>query len=155
MKPFVRTPYNYDMHRASLDAGSVPGKQSLTQQSFKDDADINVLVRRFGVTGVVQGVTAPPLDMEFAEIFDYQSAMNVLRAAQESFAELSADTRARFNNDPARYVDFCTHRDDDGNLTNIAEMRKMGLAIPEPDPIPDPPPTKVEIVNPAPPPKST
>lgn len=76
----------------------------------------------------------PPAMTEFGEIFDYQSAMNTIRKADESFAGMSAETRSRFDNNPARYVDFCTKRDAKGILVNLKEMREMGLALPEPIP---------------------
>ena len=37
---------------------------------------------------------------------------------------MPADVRARFNNDPALFVDFCSDE------ANLDEMRKLGLAVP-------------------------
>lgn len=142
MKPFVRSAYNYDMAAASRQLGTRNDAPSLTVQSDKDDADINVLVRRFGVTGLVRMHQRPPLPEQFADVFDFQSAMNLIRESQEAFADLPATVRDRFNNNPAAFVDFC------GNPDNIEDMRKMGLAHPAKVPDPEPEPQKVQIVNP-------
>lgn len=130
--------------------GTDTGDDTPTIQSAKDEADINVMVRRFKITGVISGVSMPPALTEFAEAFDFQSAMNVIRRATESFSAMSAETRAEFNNDPARFVSFCSSKDGKGKLKNLERMREMGLAVPEKAPVASPAPLKVEVVNPAP-----
>lgn len=147
MKPFIRSPYNYDRHAVSLLTGTLNEDPSLTVESDALDTDINVLVKRFGLTGQVSGVQMPPPITEFMEVFDYQSALNLIRSADESFAAMSADVRNRFNNDPAAFVAFC------GDPANLPELRKMGLAVPEPPAIVPPEPLAVRIVDPAPAPK--
>lgn len=123
---FIRTPYNYDRSKVSRETGLTDDSPSLTQQSFKDECDINTLVKRFGITGAIpQGVRAPSY-ADYDEVFDYQDAMNAIAAANSSFAELSAIVRRRFHNDPAEFVDFCS------DPNNLDEMRKLGLAIPAP-----------------------
>lgn len=63
---FVRSAYNYDRRAASrrtaTDCSIVPEGDVVepTIQSAKDECDINVLVRRFGVTGVINGIQPPP-----------------------------------------------------------------------------------------------
>lgn len=142
-KLFVRSANNYDRRAASravatdcsqVDTGE---KVERTIQSAKDECDLNVMVRRFGVTGVIMGIQPPPAMEEFGEIFDYQTAMNTIRKADESFAAMSAETRARFDNNAARFVKFCTDLDDKGALKNLKELREMGLAVPEAVPGPE------------------
>lgn len=113
----------YDTEQASLEAGLQCDDPSLTQQHDKDEADINVLVRRFGVTGEVPQTTVAPVYEDFTEVAnDYHSAMNLILQANQSFSELPAEVRLRFNNDPGMFVDFVS------NYENISEMREMGLA---------------------------
>lgn len=128
-----------------------PDEASMTDQSFKEEADINVIVKRFGITGQILGVEKPPALEDFGEIFDFRSAMDVVNAANRAFMSLDAEVRARFLNDPGRYVNFCSERNEDGSLKNYDEMLKMGLAVPKPVVI-DPPPMKVEVINPQVPP---
>lgn len=102
--------------------------KSLAQQNQKLEADINEIVRRFGLTGQLPVNNRIPIEADFDDILTYQDAMNAVRAADENFAALPADIRARFNNDPAQYISFCTSSDAQGNLTNLPELRKLGLA---------------------------
>lgn len=148
MKPFIRSPYNYDSAVVTRALATKTGNDGLTKQADAQDADINVLVKRFGITGTLPAVPVPPTYQQFSEVFDFQSAMNVIRDATEAFNALPSDVRKRFNNDPGAFVDFCSETADDGkSLANLAEMRKMGLALPpEPEPLP-PAPMKVEVVN--------
>lgn len=144
---FVRSPYNYDRRQASLACAlECPEGSSRTIQSQKEESDINVIVKRFGITGHVPVNVRVPLQEDFDGVFDFQSAMNMVRGAQESFMEMPADIRSEFANDPGRFVDFCSARGEDGKLLNLERMRKMGLAIPESSVI-ESPPMKVEVVN--------
>lgn len=108
-----------------------------TIQSAKDDSDINVIVRRFGMTGQIRTANVEPFYGDFSGVDDYQSAMNMLLAAKQSFAELPADVRSRFGNDPALLIDFL-HDD-----ANLEEARKLGLCRPQEAP---PEPQLVRIV---------
>lgn len=142
-KIFVRSAYNYDMLAASDEVATRNDEPSLTRQADAEEADINVIMRRFGVTGRLPEVQMPPSYQQFAEVFDFQTAANVIRAAQESFNALDAETRLRFANDPARFVDFCQDPE------NLPDLRKMGLAVPEPPAKVEPEPMKVQVVNPS------
>lgn len=132
--PFVRSAYNYDRNKASIDSGAVPSGVSRTVQSQKDEADINVIVRRFGITGQLPQNVRVPSYQDFSEVFDFRSAMGVVAAAQQSFMMMPADVRARFGNDPHRFVEYASKEE------NLDEMRKMGLAIPKSLDIIDPVP---------------
>lgn len=104
---------------------SVNYVKDLTKQSEKDDADINVIVKRFGIGGVLPLVQMPPLNVEFGEVFDFQSAQNTILAAKASFNALPADLRAEFQNDAAKFVAFAS------DPQNIAELKKMGVRVTE------------------------
>lgn len=105
-----------------------PGK---TVQSGKDEADINTLVKRFGLTGQVPQNVRVPLSGDFSDAYDFHTAMRGIRQAEESFAAMPADVRKRFQNDPGLFVDFATELSSDGKaLANLEELRKMGLAVP-------------------------
>lgn len=99
------TGFNYDRDDVSRETGFECTGPSMTQQSFADECDINSIVQRFGVAGEVPPIQ-PPAYAEFNEVFDFQSAMNVIRAGTESFASLDADLRARFHNDPHKFLQF-------------------------------------------------
>jgi len=87
-KVFVRSPYNYDVAAASRESGLECLDESLAVQSEAEDADINTIVKRFGLTGQLPENVRVPLASDFTEAMDFKSAMNAIRAAQESFAEM-------------------------------------------------------------------
>ncbi|WNK12819.1 MAG: internal scaffolding protein [Microvirus sp.] len=123
--PFLRTEFNYDTNEASQNTALICKDKSLAKQSFRDECDINKIVERFKVTGELPPVIRQPTYGDFVNIVDFQTAMNAMLSAQQSFMQLDAKTRARFNNDPAAFVDFCS---DDANRD---EIRVMGLLSPE------------------------
>lgn len=105
-----------------------PGK---TVQSSAEEADINTIVRRFGLTGQLPQNVRVPLQGDFTGAYDFHTAMRAIRNSEESFAAMPAEVRKRFHNDPAEFVDFATELTSDGKaLANIEEMRKLGMAVP-------------------------
>ncbi|WNK14838.1 MAG: internal scaffolding protein [Microvirus sp.] len=122
---FLRTEHNYDRDKASAETGlACTEEEGLTQQQFKEETDINTIVKRFGLTGELPGDFQMPRSGDFTEVNDFQSAMNMIRTAQQEFDRMPAELRARFNFDPQRLFDFL----DDGN--NRAEALKLGLIQP-------------------------
>lgn len=131
---------NYDTDAAGDESGLLCKDPSLAIQSQKDDADINVIMKRFGVTGAVPAVALPPEFGDFTADLDFRGVMDIMNAAERSFMSLSADVRARFLNDPVRFVEFAS------DPANIDEMRKLGLAPEKVAPV-EPAPQKVVVVS--------
>lgn len=104
--PFVRSPYNYDAKLVSVSTGLFCEDESLTVQADRDDADINVIVKRFGVTGILPQRLSPPTYGDFTGINDYQSALNAVINAEDAFMQFPADVRSRFKNDPQSMLEF-------------------------------------------------
>lgn len=119
--PFVRNPYNYDTNAASDAAGEYNNEPSKTKQSFAEECDINTIVKRFHLTGELPTNVRMPTYGDFTEIPDFHSAMNAIALAGEAFDRMPAEVRARFNNDPGAFVDFCS------DPKNKAEAAKLGL----------------------------
>lgn len=115
-------PFNYDADLASVESGLECRDDSLALQSQREDADINVIVKRFGVTGHLPQASIQPLFYDFNDVFDYRTALEAVRSAEEAFLRVPAEIRARFSNDPTSFVAFAE------NPANIEELRKMGLA---------------------------
>jgi phage internal scaffolding protein len=124
--PFLRTPYNYDVDKVSDETGLVCPEPTLAQQNFKDETDINYIVRQFGITGELPGKPLNPQYGDFTGVLDYHSAVNAVLAAQDDFMELPAQMRSRFNNDPAQLIDFL------GKEENREEAIKLGLVAAKP-----------------------
>ncbi len=118
---FLRTPYNYDMDAASNESGLACEEPSLAQQHFKDECDINTILERFNVTGMLPDAPLSPRYGDFSGIGDYHSAMNRVIAARNEFAALPAQIRARFDNDPAKLIEFIEDE------SNRSEAEELGL----------------------------
>lgn len=123
--PFLRTPFNYDRDLASEESGLKCEDPSLTQQQFKEEADINTIVDRFMKSGVLPTPAVMPQFMDFEGQFDYQTAMNYVRQADENFMRMDAKVRARFNNSPQEFLEFFA------NPENTQEAIRLGLAVPQ------------------------
>ena len=119
--PFLRTPYNYDTNAASDESGVACEEPSLAQQHFKDECDINNILRQFNISGMLPANPLSPRYGDFSGIGDYQSALNAVIAAEDQFMALPANIRARFDNDPAQLIDFISDE------SNRSEAEKLGL----------------------------
>ena len=123
MSVFLRSPYNYDMSKASDEAGLFCDDPSLTQQQFAEESDINFIVDRFMKTGHLPTPATMPQYAEYDGVFDFQSAMNVVRQADENFMRMDAKVRARFHNSPQEFLEFFANPD------NVDEAVRLGLAV--------------------------
>lgn len=102
-------------------------KPSRTKQAFKDECDINLIMKRFKkvmgsdylerYNGYVSGQFG-----DFSNVGDYRSALDQVKRAEEVFMALPAIVRKRFGNDAAEFLDFCN------DPANVDEMVSMGLA---------------------------
>ena len=117
----VKNPITYDADENSDRTKLVFTEPSMAQEHFRDECDINNILRQFNVTGELPIGSVQPQYGDFSGITDYQSALNAVMAAQDSFFELPAKVRARFDNDPALFVEFASDE------ANKDEMRLMGL----------------------------
>jgi phage internal scaffolding protein len=117
----VKNPITYDRDKNSDLAKFVFTSPSRTKQSFRDECDINNILRQFNVTGQLPIDGVQPQYGDFSGITDYQSALNAVMSAQDSFLALPAKVRARFDNDPALFVDFASDE------ANRDELKALGL----------------------------
>lgn len=116
---FLRTPYNYDRDAASNESGLACEEPSLAQQHFKDECDINNILRQFNITGLLPEQPLSPRYGDFTGIGDYHTALNRVIAAQDEFDSLPAQIRAKFDNDPANLIEFLN---DDANRPEAEEL---------------------------------
>jgi len=119
--PFLRTPYNYDTIAASNESGLACEEPTLAQQQFKDETDINNILRQFNITGLLPEAPLSPRYGDFTGIVDYHTALNAVIAAEDGFMELPAEMRARFQNDPENLINFLNDE------SNRDEAIKLGL----------------------------
>lgn len=112
----------YDDHSIASNATGLECKDpSKTQQHDEHDANINNIVATYMRTRTIEGHNKPPINSDFTMITSMQDAMQLIVDARESFMEQPAQVRAKFDNDPAKFVDFCSREE------NRDAMRQMGL----------------------------
>jgi len=126
-----------------------PPSKHRAQQQFKDDCDINTIMRKFQKTKAMDHVTIHGADYGFASPLTLQESLNTVIKAQEMFDDLPSSLRKRFDHSPSVFLEFVQDEN------NKAEMAELGLlnkaaslaaqAPPEPQPTvkePEPVPTE-------------
>lgn len=98
--------------------------ESMCCQSFKDECDINQIVSKpnYGINPLNPPTRKPIFDdFSSIELTDFQRAQTMLADAFSRFENLDSSIRARFDNDPAKLIDFCN------DPNNIEEGIKLGI----------------------------
>lgn len=100
---------------------------SMAQQQFKDECDINNIMKKYQSTGQFLHTTSKQgRYADFSDIKDYQEMLDTVRYADAAFLELPAQVRARFQNNPAELLSFLQDK------SNYDEGVKLGLLQPKP-----------------------
>jgi len=127
----IRKPYT------KLKSNPITCGEGKTKQSFKDECNINFIMKKYMRSGAI-----PPTNENgrYGEATgsDLFEAMQTVAHANSLFAEMPSDIRNKFDNDPVKFLDYM---DDDSKLE---EQIELGLA----QRIPTDPIQQVEIVNP-------
>jgi len=79
---------------------------AVVQQHYKNDVDVNTIVRRFGVTGEMPVGRAQGVYADFAGIEDFEGASARVADAWKRFYALPPEVRAEFDNSPAELIRF-------------------------------------------------
>lgn len=102
--------------------------ESLTQQHYKEETDINNIMSKYMKTGVLgnPNATRQPQFGDYSSI-DFMEMRNAVADIDQSFLSLSAKIRNRFQNDPHQLIRFIEKPE------NQAEALKLGLLYVEPN----------------------
>lgn len=111
--------FNFPDRKPVLDTGS----ETRTQQHHAKSADLNEIVRRYGITNqnVPLAAADPTYYGDFSDVPDFREALDRTRAAQDHFESLPSELRNRFANDPVRLFGFVM------DPKNAEEAVKLGL----------------------------
>lgn len=83
---------NHEQRRAK--GRTMNDGKSLTDQSQADDTNINVILRKYGVTGVAKGVAGQPQYVDHTTLpKDLREAMEMARSADRLLLELPTQLR--------------------------------------------------------------
>lgn len=125
MKEIIERPDGTRAVRISFPADE-PASVHMTKPEFAKESDINRIMAKYQRTGILgdplaykQGVYG-----DFTSANDFSEAMRKIAAVENLFDSLPSDIRSRFENDPAKLIDFVN------DPANEAEAVKMRLKLP-------------------------
>ena len=105
---------------------------SLTQQHFADECDINNIVEKYMITGVLGDPMASPSVLpqygDYSSVEDFHTAQNIIAQASQMFDTLPAQLRKRFNNDPAEMLSFL---EDENNRDEAIHLGLVNSPFPD------------------------
>lgn len=86
---------------------SVNNEKALTQQSWKEQCDVNRILEKHARTGLITHLAQNRgAYMDLSKLTSYQDMLEKVRSADEAFLSLPASLRSRFRNDPAALIEF-------------------------------------------------
>ena len=108
----------------SLRVQTVNKKPSRTQQQFKDECDVNNIIKKYKKTGLITHLQKNPgTYADLTNIPSYSEALQTIITASEAFNALPSDFRYELHNDPQELIKFL--RDPANDERSIA----MGLKV--------------------------
>lgn len=127
-----------DMHRDAIErlAATVITPEDEPSMTIQDapDSDINVLVKRMGITDnsilpANLGITDPGYYGDWDNTIDLKEALDRAHTAERTFGLLPADIRSKFNNDPYQLWDWIQ---DEKNHEEAVKLKLLRRTVQEP-----------------------
>jgi len=94
----------------------------LTQQEFKDECDMNLILKKYGIYAAANAPAMVFRDVSHG--YDYLEAFNAVQEANEAFAALPADARRALDHSPLRLMELSQTPE------GVAQLVKMGFGNP-------------------------
>ncbi|WNK14984.1 MAG: internal scaffolding protein [Microvirus sp.] len=121
---FWKTPYNHDTDQESQRTGLECKDPSKTLQSQAEDADINTIVRRFGLTGELPA--HHQREARYVDLTDQQGDFLGLQVdlaqAKARFHELPPARRAEYLNNPNKWLEDVNEAIDQGDIQTLEAL---------------------------------
>jgi len=136
--PFTKTDSNNEIIRNRIQYTQPEDEEIRVEQSHKQEADINNIVRKHGLDLIAKTAAMQTFRYDENPSNDFQEVMQAVITAEQSFNSIPSDIRKKFDNNPAKFMDFIY------NPENKQAMIDMGLS---PEPEPKPAPVEVQITN--------
>lgn len=125
MKITTLNPFTLDRDSHASKHGFACEGESMTVQADAQSADINYIVKQFGLTKQLPYGNIQPFYDDITDFpTDYHEAQNFIIASNDAFMTLPADQRSRFNNDAGQFLNFLNNPD------NYDEASKYGFVNP-------------------------
>lgn len=96
---------------------------SKTDQSQKDECDVNVIITNYVNSGILRHTNPnPPVFGDFTKVpSDYGEALALIQKSEDEFMQLPSEVREKFDNKPANLIKFLQDE------TKKDEAIKLGL----------------------------
>lgn len=94
----------------------------LTEQSHKDEVNINNIVKRHGMDLIQKTAALQEFVFDDNPNNDFQEMMNMMLNAEKSFSSIPSEIRKHFDHDAAKFMDFVR------NEENRDQLIEWGLA---------------------------
>lgn len=109
---------------------------SRTKQSFRDECDINVMMRKWNNNGVMPTPsTVEPQYGDFSNVQDYMEAFDTIQDARDQFMELPSAVRRACDNDPGTFIQMVHDPERKVELTALGLLEeKVPEKAKEPEP---------------------
>jgi len=118
-------PSRYDAWMRPTPGLTMPTNAQGAKQSFKDECDINRIMRKYLNTGTIpQGLSVGRYG-DFSDGCDYLEAQVTLKNAEAQFLALPAQLRKELDNDPAKFLDWIHDE------RNLDELHRLGFLTEE------------------------
>lgn len=99
-------------------------KNDMTDQSYKNSSDINVIMKQYEKTGLLpQQTHIEPKFGDFSNTPDLIEAFNIANRAVEAFDSLPPDIRKAMDNNPANLELYIS------NPENYETLKKHGIVV--------------------------
>ena len=106
--------------------------ESMTQQHFSEESEINNIIAFHDRTGIIKNVQQGVANYgDYSEVHEYREALDLIRQADEDFMQLPSNVRRQFNNNAGDFFEFAT------NPHNEQQLVDMGLAKARPSEVGD------------------
>lgn len=112
---------------------------TMAQQQFREECNINSIMKRYQVTGVIDHIAKHEGHYGDISPMSFHEAQNTIATANSMFEELPSSARKQFKNDPSIFLEYVQ------DPANADSLRDMGLAersYPVQPDEPDEPPKK-------------
>lgn len=111
-----------------------PVGDSKTKQEFKQDVDVNFIVKKFQMTGSVSHLArAKPQFADVSNAVSLHAAMNMMKEATKGFSDLSSAIRAEAGNSPVRFLEMLESEEGTADLVEAG----LQLELPTGEPVPE------------------
>lgn len=124
-------------------------QKSRVQQHQKDETDINKIMARYVKTGVIDHINTHQPHYGDNTALDYQQSLNIILHAENMFAELPAQARKHFDNNPETFLKFVEDPSNHDKLYDLGLSNSPMKPETTPDPLVKPAEPKAATSEPA------